>query len=415
MKYLRKTLWGVGLIIVIELLKKIFDRIFPEAIPFHHNFLSCVQLVVLLWIIISIVSEFLTSRKHSGKNAVKISGKTSRRNFLILLLLLALPEILFTYWLHHPSRIPSFLNPAFQDYYMGLQRNVIPWNGESSAYDSSLFYILRPSSRFIFENYEFSDSFHTNKMGLRDDDSSLVNPEIISVGDSYGMGWGVEQDETFAEILGRGTGKKVLNAGVTSYGTARELVNLYRLDTSNLQYLIIQYSRNDAEENTGFVQGNYTLSISPEATYNSGLNIHRWSKVWFPGKHFMSIIKMYASKKAGELVSGKRNKDAEALALRQTAVNFVDILLHSAINFKKTKVFVVDISNKEALDDEFVEEVKTLKKSSPYKEHFNDNLIIVPVADTIGKRDYYILDDHLRPSGHQKIAARLKNYMFPQQ
>ncbi|HEY6505513.1 MAG TPA: hypothetical protein VIZ28_16175 [Chitinophagaceae bacterium] len=55
------------------------------------------------------------------------------------------------------------------------------------------------------------------------------------------------------------TGEKVLNAGMSSYGTARELKNLYRLDTSGLQTLIIQYGRNDEVENEQFVRDNYSL------------------------------------------------------------------------------------------------------------------------------------------------------------
>ena len=50
------------------------------------------------------------------------------------------------------------------------------------------------------------------------------------LGDSYAMGWGVEQGESFPEILEAATGLRVLNAGVPSYGTPRELLMLERLD-----------------------------------------------------------------------------------------------------------------------------------------------------------------------------------------
>lgn len=400
--YLRKTLWGIGSIILIELVKRILAKSFPVATVFHNNFLSLVQGAILLGTIIVIISGSVTSRKTTGIN------------FLILFLLLALPEILFTYWLHHPSRIPSFLFPAFKNYYNGIQRNIIQLNAGCSTYDSSLLYTLRPSSRFIFNNYEFSDTFYTNKSGLRDDQRSLLQPEIICLGDSYTMGWGVQQQETFPELLSRRSGKIVLNAAISSYGTARELKNLSRLDTSNLQYLILQYSRNDDIENAQFVKANYSLKISPKQKYDSTVNFHSWSKVWFPGKHFIAIAKLYAATKLAGLLPVKRKKavDSSPSPLHPPTV-FADILLHSAINFKNTKVFVLDINERGAMNDDFLNEVKTVIGSPYYKEHFNNNLIMVPVSDLLDEKDYYILDDHLRSSGHLKIAEQLSKYMFP--
>src|SRR6476620_5501202 len=124
MNYLRKTVWSVGLILLLELLKTVLDRTFAQATVFHHNFLTCLQLIILLWAIISILSGLI------------FSGKNAARNIVILFLLLAIPELLFTYWLHHPSRIPSFLIPTFRYYYGGVQRNIIQFNPDCSVYDS---------------------------------------------------------------------------------------------------------------------------------------------------------------------------------------------------------------------------------------------------------------------------------------
>lgn len=38
-------------------------------------------------------------------------------------------------------------------------------------------------------------------MGLRDSNAALNQPEIICIGDSHTMGWGVEQEETFPKLL----------------------------------------------------------------------------------------------------------------------------------------------------------------------------------------------------------------------
>ena len=397
-RYLRKTLWCTGLVILIQLLKKYVDDIFPGTIIFHHFLLTLLQLVILFWTIIILVF---------------ISQSFIKKVF-ILVGILALPELLCTYWLHHPSQIPASLRSVFMQYSTQVQ-SIVQFNPQCSVYNNDLFYTLKPSSRFVFANNEFADSFYTNKMGLRDDDSSLQNPEIICLGDSYAMGWGVKQNETFAEQLGNSLHKKVLNAAISSYGTARELKNLYRLDTLNLQYIILQYCHNDYTENESFVKNNYYLSISAEHKYDSLVNNNYWTMLWFPGKRFTCISKFYLEKKVNHFLFPKKEPSADSVAagLRLTASYLTNILFHSAINFKKIKVFVVDLNQKELINNDLLDEMNILINSPAYAAHFNNNLIMVPVADLLTNTDYYILDPHLRPSGHRKIADRLSKYMFP--
>ena len=85
--------------------------------------------------------------------------------------------------------------------------------------------------------------------------------------------------------------------------------------------------------------------------------------------------------------------------------------MRSPINFKKVKVIVADLSERERLNDDFINQVKLLMDKPPYKAHFNDHLILVPVADLLSSSDYYILDTHFRASGHRKIAERLTGYI----
>ena len=68
------------------------------------------------------------------------------------------------------------------------------------------------------------------------------------------MGWGVEQQETFAQIIEARTGLTVLNATVSSYGTAREIMSLKRLNSERMRFLVIQYSNNDSVGKQGFLR-----------------------------------------------------------------------------------------------------------------------------------------------------------------
>ena len=396
--YLRKTTWCLILVTLLQVLKKYLDRSLPGSILFHHYLVTALQLAVFFWTIITLL----------------FPGKRFLFKAIILLALFAIPELIFSWWIHHPASIARSARPLLNTYCTQAETNIIQFMPQSSAYNDSLFYTLKPSSRFVFRNPEFADSFHTNQMGLRDDDSSLQQPSLICLGDSYAMGWGVEQQESFAELVGSITHQKVLNAGISSYGTVRELKNLYRLDTSRLQTIILQYCRNDYRENSEFIRNNYSLAISPRSVYDSLLNDHYWSTRWFPGKRFVTIAKFYAEKKINPVLFPNQAswKDSAGWHLKQAARYFTEILFRSSINFRKIKVLVVDMNEEGSMNNDFLDEVNTLIASPGYATRFRNNLIMVPVADLLTAEDYYILDPHIRASGHRKIANRIIKYMY---
>jgi len=65
-------------------------------------------------------------------------------------------------------------------------------------------------------------------------------------------------------VLGGLTGLRTLNAGISSYATAREIALLDRLDTSRLKCHVIQYAHNDLEENASFFLADRQIPSSPE-------------------------------------------------------------------------------------------------------------------------------------------------------
>ena len=139
------------------------------------------------------------------------------------------------------------------------------------------------------KNKEFNTTIAVNRLGLRDDDSSLQRPPIICLGDSYTMGVGVGQQQTYPQLLEKMLGVKVLNAAISSYGTARETIMFKRLDTSALKYVIIQYCFNDIEENNVYVRHKYKLPVRKKAGYDLLVNAHKWSTTYYPLKRVLTI------------------------------------------------------------------------------------------------------------------------------
>jgi len=158
----------------------------------------------------------------------------------VLGLLLAVPSFL-------PEKALGFTRVLYKT--SGIE--LIHLEPECARYDPELLYTLRPG-QCVFSNWEFSTEIRVNSLGVRDDEASLRTPEIIVLGDSHALGWGVDQDEVFAQRIERGSPFTVLNTGISSYATVRQMRLLDRIDTTNLKYLIVQYCDNDYRENKEF-------------------------------------------------------------------------------------------------------------------------------------------------------------------
>src|SRR6185436_2355315 len=80
-------------------------------------------------------------------------------------------------------------------------------------------------------------------------------PRVLLIGDSHTLGWGVEDDQTFASVLASEFGYRTVNLGVSSYGTPRELGWLERQGKPLPDdRVVLQYSDNDFDENRQFVE-----------------------------------------------------------------------------------------------------------------------------------------------------------------
>src|SRR5256885_9354348 len=72
---------------------------------------------------------------------------------------------------------------------------------------------------------------HHNSLGLRDvEHDTAPKPTIAFVGDSFVWGYDAEQNERFTEVLrAKMPEHRIVNAGVTAYGTDQEYLLLRRL------------------------------------------------------------------------------------------------------------------------------------------------------------------------------------------
>jgi hypothetical protein len=316
--------------------------------------------------------------------------------FTCLMLAFILEGLLFVI-LNNPSFIPEFLLEPFRDYYRVSDRNIIQVT-ECAQYDSGLFYILKQGS-CSFENREFKVNNQINSQGLRDDETSLQYPTIIALGDSYTMGWGVEQNECFPEVLEKRLHRKVLNAGISSFGTAREFQLWNRLLTDSVRYIFLQYHANDYEENEKFISNNFRLIIRNEFSYDSLREAIKNRERYFPFKHLYGVSKGIAKDwlKSHPTIPGSDDE----------AQHFLRVIKNSGLRPEiRIIVFKLDENNykNQNNSDDFIKRIDSLLKTGEFRSL---NISTIKLGNYLTRDDYFILDDHINAKGHLKIAAKI--------
>ncbi len=290
-------------------------------------------------------------------------------------------------------------------YYTPFDRNIIQFNPECAEYDSELTYRLKPGS-CRFGNREFNNTYRINRIGTRDSNDALQAPEVVFTGDSFAMGWGVEQDQVMSAVLGDLTGLRILNTAMSSYGTARQMLGLKRVDLSKTTTLVIQYCDNDYIENQSFVQNAGTLPIMKRERYEAKAARHLENTRYYPGKYIQLFTPMlWRAWKKGETSwrPTKRRCDDEA-------GTFLDVLDLAPLSGRPLRVVVLEIVRKKILDGCFADALRRKldgRKLAPWIERVD--LIDIPTFLEVSH--YYALDHHLTAAGHRKVAEEIARFM----
>ena len=127
------------------------------------------------------------------------------------------------------------------------------------AFDARYGWKLAPRSRW---QWQYGTTIETNALGLRDRDYGPKGPReirVLSLGDSYAFGAGVELDQTYAKVLERKLAARfpdltiaIVNAGIAGYGQRQEILTFDDLKPLLEPDLVLAsfVAGNDVENNT---------------------------------------------------------------------------------------------------------------------------------------------------------------------
>jgi hypothetical protein len=339
-------------------------------------------------------------------DSLKKAARIILFNLVFIIALLALYESFLLFLIRHPAvlkKCPMPIRNSIGRLYNTGDRQIIQFSPTCAKFDEVLGYTLKPG-QCVYSGREFSNRYFVNSLGLRDDEPSLDHPRIIVAGDSFAMGWGVDQEETFAQRIEQQTGLPVLNASMASYGTAREMMMLRRVPTDRLQYLIIQYCENDYDENLSFFLNRNVLPTMKEEEYRRYAAMDNQPKTYFFGKYLLMEI----GNRMDEIM---RPRPAEKKPLDKDDIDlFINAITQSELDLENVQMIVFTTNGRNPDDNKvFPAELKKRIARGDYPRYIRQ-MIVLDLSDILKDDHFYVLDDHLNRTGHQVIAdVLLKN------
>ena len=287
-----------------------------------------------------------------------------------------------------------------------LDRNYLQLYAEAVRWDPGLGYTLRPGD-FRFANTEFDTAYHVNPLGVRDGEASLVRPEVVVLGDSFAMGWGVDQAEAFPQVLARLLGRTVLNTGVSSYGTVRELRMLSRVDTSATRWLVIQFCNNDFFENRRFIREGADVPPSPWDVYEKSIAEYRRQQRYWPGRYAYSLLSQRWRALTGPPPSAEEHPDPESPETQRLQARYlVQVLAGSPVDLSGFRIVLFELNGHNRYRGLLLPHLREELRDPALPKHLQ-RIVLLDLAAELGPEHWYVLDDHLRPSGQQLVAERL--------
>ena len=209
--------------------------------------------------------------------------------------------------------------------------------------------------------------------------------------------------DSIGRVLANNTGLKVLNAGVSSYGTVRERMMLDRLDVSQLRTLIVQYSDNDLIENRTFQNHGDHLPVLSNTQYDAASRYYSRQRTYYPGKYIYRLVTKLLRLEPPEpddtsMVPATPDEEARL---------FINALVHAGrAPLDSVQVVVFEINEQPQARRPFIEALDRVRRMAD-NPPFVQQLIAEDLSSVLMPDDFFVLDDHMNARGHQAVGDRL--------
>lgn len=269
------------------------------------------------------------------------------------------------------------------------------WQAQRECIEFDAVLLYKPKTgKCIFRNLEFSTVLTFDGRGFRQKGSlpyqgkNESSGRVIVLGDSQAMGWGVQDEETFASVLATEYSLDAFNLGVSSYGTARELLRLRKeFELRSGDVVFIQYHPNDLSENRAFLKQERMPARSPADLDRLSHTAQEYgvfqvsASIAFIMKG--RVMKRLLSNGEDEVFSGAIHTDT-----------FLSVLDRFP-ELKQVRVVVCEVDNF-GRDESFADDLDRRRKDG-----------ITVLRPRWEATDFFRLDGHMNARGHRKLAGMI--------
>jgi len=273
-----------------------------------------------------------------------------------------------------------------------------------TQFDPELVYIPRPGqSKFQAAEFDVELTFGP--------DTTRVQPHpgggamVVVAGDSYAMGWGVRDDQTYSSLLATRYGWNTVNTGVASYGTAREFLRMRKLGLlKRAAAVVLEFCDNDPPENRAYLNDpDGFIKNSNAANLWKYMQGYRQSIVSYP-----LILQMTCQDIKDKFAEGRWLGFWDRLEVNRDPFGKRDDIGYSGPEMvrdffkvldrfpemRDKPLIVTEISGDGAYSD-FMAQLLRVAGQHPN---------VIPLVISYQRSDFFRFDDHLTPAGHATVA-----------
>jgi hypothetical protein len=331
----------------------------------------------------------------------------------LVLVPIVIGEISLALLLRAPSlgrRLPHSFLHKMRNLYLLRGRNLLQFDERFSRWDPELFYVLRPGLEY-FESPEFSVELEGNRFGLRDSNRAVEAPEVVFLGDSVTMGWGVPVHKAFPRLVEKLTGLPTLNLGVASYGTVREMKLLDKIVKRAPRYLVVQYRSDDLAENWAYRLRKNTYVPRSHGQYEALSLLNAKNQAYYPGKYLDALFYPRAPFRnllgIADVGSGWEDIPPDPPSEDEGTL-FLNALRSAAkLDLKDTQIIVFSMKGLWApRNDTFLASVDAAVERGKYPDHIR-NMVLFDVSSLLRDEHFFTYDGHPNEKGHEELALTL--------
>lgn len=289
------------------------------------------------------------------------------------------------------GRIPEPLEYRLLRYHLFVRGASIQLRPECSEPDPELEYRLR-AGQCRFSTDEFDTAVRVSARHLREE-TEEHEPDLVVLGDSFSMGWGVERNLAYPALLSQKLSVRVVAAAVSSYGTVRELLLLRRLDLGSFRGVVVQYCLNDLQENRAFIRaGRYEPAPAAEYLAQLSLQARLDGRVVFKrSRAWLSVARADGFRRTAPPGSEAAPEEHARVLLRVLGAFAPDL---------RGRPVLIFADGFGTLDSAFVSSLNAQEKPAGLGP-----VSAIEVSRHLSRSDRFLLDVHWRASGHAIVAA----------